>query len=457
MRYFSIAGLAIVFCGMLLSEGFGGLSAILLVSLVSAVVIVVIRSKGQDVEPLIDIFLVALLLRLAFGLFIHVYELREFFGGDAFTYDAYGVQIADVIAGKALVTDSFSVRAMSTGTPGWGIHFLTGFIYYIFGPNLLAAQSLVGAIGAATAPLLYYCAKQIFNNSRVGTISAMLYAMFPAAVVWSSQLLKDGLMVFLLVVSMTMVLAIQKRFSWPTIITLLSALAGIIALRFYIFYLVAISVVGALVIGRAKDSASLVRGFAVLFIIAVGLIGSGAIRTASDNLQKFGDIELLQRSRKDLSKSADSGFGGDVDISTTEGALTNLPTGFSYLMFAPFPWEATSLRQSVTIPETLIWWAMFPIMLMGLAFTLRSRLRPSIPVLTFTIMLTLAYSVMQGNVGTAYRQRIQIQVFLFMFVAAGVVLLLERSENNRMRQIAAHRRSDERLKALSSLGREGGE
>ncbi|MFM8439850.1 MAG: hypothetical protein ACKN97_01020, partial [Acidobacteriota bacterium] len=213
----------------------------------------------------------------------------------------------------------------------------------------------------------------------------------------------------------------------------------------------------ALLIGRAEESVSRLRGIAIMFIIAIGLIGSGAIRTASDNLEKFGDLELLQRSRQDLAKSADSGFGGDVDITTTEGALENLPTGFSYLMFAPFPWEATSLRQSVTIPETLVWWAMFPMMLLGLVYTIKNRLRPSIPVLTFTIMLTLAYSVMQGNVGTAYRQRIQIQVFLFMFVAAGVVLLLERSENNRMRQIAAHRRSDERLKALSSLGREGGE
>jgi activator of 2-hydroxyglutaryl-CoA dehydratase len=43
-------------------------------------------------------------------------------------------------------------------------------------------------------------------------------------------------------------------------------------------------------------------------------------------------------------------------------------------------------------------------------------------------MLTLAYSIFQGNVGTAYRQRSQILVFYFIFVAVGAILLKERQE-----------------------------
>jgi hypothetical protein len=43
-------------------------------------------------------------------------------------------------------------------------------------------------------------------------------------------------------------------------------------------------------------------------------------------------------------------------------------------------------------------------------------------------MLTLAYSIFQGNVGTAYRQRSQVLVFYFIFVAVGAVLFKERRE-----------------------------
>jgi hypothetical protein len=49
-------------------------------------------------------------------------------------------------------------------------------------------------------------------------------------------------------------------------------------------------------------------------------------------------------------------------------------------------------------------------------------------------MLTLAYSIFQGNVGTAYRQRSQILVFYFIFAAVGAVLLKERHEERQREQ-----------------------
>ncbi len=56
------------------------------------------------------------------------------------------------------------------------------------------------------------------------------------------------------------------------------------------------------------------------------------------------------------------------------------------------------------------------------------------PIVIFTTMLTLAYSLFQGNVGTAYRQRSQLLVFYFIFVAVGAIILKERSEDRRRQQ-----------------------
>ena len=130
--------------------------------------------------------------------------------------------------------------------------------------------------------------------------------------------------------------------------------------------------------------------------------------------------------------SAKSGFGEDVDVSTASGAIQAVPTGIVYLLFAPFPWQLESLRQSITLPEMLIWWAAFPFLVLGFWFTFRYRLRQSFVIFIFTTMLTLAYSVFQGNVGTAYRQRSQILVFYFIFVAVGIVLLREKWEERRL-------------------------
>ena len=69
------------------------------------------------------------------------------------------------------------------------------------------------------------------------------------------------------------------------------------------------------------------------------------------------------------------------------------------------------------------------------------------PMFIFTTMLTLAYSVVQDNVGTAYRRRAQILVFYFIFVAVGGVLLKEKQEERRKRAAEESGSADLRLKA----------
>jgi hypothetical protein len=138
-----------------------------------------------------------------------------------------------------------------------------------------------------------------------------------------------------------------------------------------------------------------------------------------------------------MARSADSGFAKDVDVGTTAGALTAIPIGFIYLMFAPFPWQLASLRQGLALPEMVIWWLSFPLLILGLWYAIKHRLRDISPILIFTTMLTLAYSLFQGNVGTAYRQRSQLLVFYFIFVAVGAILMKERMEDRRRNQLRA--------------------
>jgi hypothetical protein len=50
------------------------------------------------------------------------------------------------------------------------------------------------------------------------------------------------------------------------------------------------------------------------------------------------------------------------------------------------------------------------------------------PIIIFTTLLTLTYSILQGNIGTAYRQRAQLLIFYFVFIAIGYVLMKEKRE-----------------------------
>jgi 4-amino-4-deoxy-L-arabinose transferase-like glycosyltransferase len=306
---------------------------------------------------------------------------------------------------------------------------------------MLAVQFFNAICGAAAAIVVYKCASHIFQNASVARLAAVLVAFYPSLVLWSSQGLKDAPIVFLLTVTILATLKLGDQLSVKYGLILACALLGLLSLRFYIFYMVAAAITGAFIIGMKQVTAqNIMRQFVVMIALGLSLTYLGVLRTASAQFGAYGNLETMQRSRMDLSASAESGFGQDVDVSTTSGALSVIPIGMVYLLFAPFPWQMVNLRQSITLPEMMVWWASFPLLVLGGWFTLKYRLRQALPILLFTTMLTLAYSIFQGNVGTAYRQRSQLLIFYFIFVAVGFVLLKERREE-RVRQALAVRQA----------------
>lgn len=437
----ALFGLALIF----FSFPDGALS-VLVVLILSIPAVFLIRYYSEEKTFLTRVFLIALLARLGLGVIIHLLNLRGMFGPDALAYDAVGRSLAESWQGLPISDAEILSGVQSMSNPGWGMYHLVGFIYFVCGQSILAAQSFCAVFGALTAPMIYFCAEKIFRNQRVAKISALSIALFPSFIIWSAQLLKDGLIIFLLVLTITLVLEIQKKFSYGAILLLILSLFGIISLRFYIFYMVAIAVAGSFIIGINTSLQSIVRNAIAIIVIGLALTYLGVIRNAGSDVEEYGNLQRVQLSRQNLAESAASGFGENIDVSTPAGAIAAIPTGLAYLMFAPFPWEVEKLNQALVLPEVLVWWALFPLLLSGLWFTVRYRLRSSLAILIFVLMLTLAYSIFQGNVGAAYRQRTQIQVFLFMFIAAGWTLIQERRENQAALRLAKRHEQMKRIK-----------
>lgn len=424
-----------------------GAISVLVTAVVCIPVVYLIRKYAKDKRFLVNIFFIALLARLAFGFVIQVANVDALIAEDTTTYDGFGWRLAEVWLGYPVPNDSVTWRATQTYGPGWGMIHLVGAIYFICGRSFLAAQAFCGAVGAATAPLIYFCAQKIYHNRRVAKLSAVIIAIFPSFILWSGQLLKDGLVIFLLVASMTMVLQLQKKFSVPALLVLLASLFGILSLRFYIFYMVVFAVVGSFVISLSPSITSIVRRSIVILLMGLALTYLGVLRNAEKEFEIYANLEVVQRSRLDLATSAESGFAEDLDVSTTEGAITAIPIGMTYLMLAPFPWQVSSFRQALTLPETFVWWAMMPLLFSGLWYTIKYRLRDSVPILVFSLMLTIAYSIFQGNIGTAYRQRTQIQVFLFIFISVGWSMIQERNENKIIKRQIKEAKLQRKLRA----------
>jgi hypothetical protein len=156
-----------------------------------------------------------------------------------------------------------------------------------------------------------------------------------------------------------------------------------------------------------------IAGAMVVMLVVAGLSGSTVESSELLNLQ------AVSTYRAGMASTANSGFSRDIDVSTVQGALSFLPVGMATLLLAPFPWQMVSLRPLIAAPETIAWWLLFPATLRGLVLTVRNRFHSASPLLLFSASLTIAYSLMQGNVGSAFRQRAQIFVFLFIFTAVG--------------------------------------
>lgn len=390
--------------------------------------------KRDDGAFLLRLFVAGLLTRMVIGLAIFAFRGQDFFGGDAITYDFYGSAQLLGWGGDKYYQSIANQFVRSGEGSGWGMVYLVAAVYGLVGRNMLAVQLMNSVIGAATAVVIYLCAHQVFQNSRVARIAGIAVAFYPSLVLWSAQGLKDGPIVFLLALAILCTLKLGEKLALKYIIILVCTLIALFALRFYVLYMISVAIAGAFVIGMQQVTAtSFARQFTAVILLGLALTYVGVTRSASLQYERYGNLERLQRSRLDQARSAESGFGRDVDVSSTSGALATIPMGVLYLLFAPFPWQVVSLRQSITLPEMVVWWASFPLLVLGLWFSIRYRLRMISPILIFTVMLTLAYSVFQGNVGTAYRQRAQLLVFYFIFVAVGFVLVKEKREERKRR------------------------
>ncbi len=202
----AITGLGMTF----LSFPDGALSVLLILAIMIPAVFIM-QKFPEKKDFLINIFLLGLLLRIWLGIVIHIFDLRDVFGPDAFTYDQLGQRLYEIWMGDNVPNDLGTVYATNPNHVGWGMIRLVAIIYTIFGQSILVAQSFCAVFGALTAPMVYVCAEKIFSNKRVSTYSALTVAVFPSFVIWSSQLLKDGLIVFLLVCTMVLVLQLAEK------------------------------------------------------------------------------------------------------------------------------------------------------------------------------------------------------------------------------------------------------
>jgi len=143
---------------------------------------------------------------------------------------------------------------------------------------------------------------------------------------------------------------------------------------------------------------------------------------------------------------AGSAITTEIDTSTLGGALTYLPLGLVYFLFAPFPWAIDSVLQLVTLPETLLWYALVPFTLIGLRRGLRAEHASALLIVGVLAISVSSYALVEGTFGTAYRHRSQFLPLFFVFAAQGLAATWAR--RRRIRDTRARRAAEARAALL---------
>lgn len=382
-------------------------------------------AEGNDLVRLLNR---ALALRVGMAAFLNIsfaFEAgMELFWGDSAFYDRGAWFQVLSWSGQASAGDFSSAFADS----GYGWLNTVSALYYVFGRNQILVQLFNTLLGTLTVLVVYSLARDIFGVG-VAQRAARFMAYFPGMIIWASGMYKDPATLLSISTAMLAVTRLRERFTTAWLLLYISAALALLTLRFYVFYFLVIATLGTFVFGQRRGIVAniltngiLIGAFFVTFSAVIGTT------TAERQIDMMTDLQDLQRRRADLVQSAGSGFGADINISTPAGALAAIPVGMVHLLFAPFPWAIGGLRQALTVPETLYWYSLMPAFLVGLSVAVRQRFGAAMPMLVFAATLVGAYSVMQGNVGTAYRQRSQVTMFFFILMAVG----LEEKEKRRV-------------------------
>ena len=217
------------------------------------------RVKGSRCLAVVVLGSYSLRVALAVGLYlVSAYELPIFRalqlpeGFWRFTYDApfyheNAVRIAETLrAGRGLAPVLFGDQPFLVDS--YEFFYFVGMVYWVFGPHPLWVPLLNAALWGVVAVLCYALARGL-GGERSGRIAATLVSFWPSALLWSSQILKDTLMIFLLMVSFFLIGRVWQARSWGAFVAgalLVPPVFLLARIREYMVALLIVAVVAAL-------------------------------------------------------------------------------------------------------------------------------------------------------------------------------------------------------------------
>ncbi|MBW3596993.1 MAG: hypothetical protein KY475_06930 [Planctomycetes bacterium] len=318
--------------------------------------------------------------------------------------------------------------------------------FYVLTLGFRALPLLIAGYCAVTSLVpgwTYRVARELGASSRAAMFSAWLVAFCPAFVFWSAALYKEGIILLIINVAFYHALRVQSTRNAQSLIVLALCLALLLGLRLYLAPLLGFSCLLGLMMHRKFRRSGLgpreiarqmvvVGGFLVIMVVSVSSamlsqqdpFGSESV-SRSDRASEAIPMSIeeavhkISLSRRDLA-STPSGYWPHIEYESLEDLLKFMPMGMVLFLVLPLPWHIGSFRQNLGIPDTALWvFVLYPLAAVGIWRMLRRDLPATLIFLLGAAVLCCLYGVFIGNIGAAYRMRVQVWLLLAPFVGVG--------------------------------------
>lgn len=393
----------------------------LVVPLITGVMAVVmtVRCLGRHVSAaeqnrILWWALVSLAVHLVAGLIITNSSLALYLGGDAFTYHR------EAIAILRHWTSGFPMPDNRLQAGKEGFYFLLAGLYWVFGISTTAGLVMNATLSALLIPIVADSTRRLFGTASAHSVP-LLALLLPGLFIWTTQLLKEACVLFLLAVALNCALRLTERVTPAALFVLAGSLAALMTFRAQVGFVVAASMLLGLTLGRGHLLGGLGTGIGAMIVVSVlvGTVGLGyrGYQAAVDT-----DLKQAQTVRQDLANSAQSGFAKEASIATTGEAIRFLPRGLAALLLGPFPWQLGSTRQLPALFDVVAWWYLIPFVWRGFVAGWRLVDRRLAVLLLPAAMAAVILALGTGNFGTVVRERTQVVMLLMPLIAYGLSL-----------------------------------
>ena len=372
--------------------------------------------KVADRYFLLKLILAGFLVRIIVAGIIHALGIYSTIAPDEGTFHGNGLRFCLWLKGETPYRLGFRyVDSLQVG-----YFYTVGFLYYIFGVGLLVPVLLNCVVGTLTAVPIFHITRELHGRES-GRLAAILATFFPSVLLWSTLLIRDTLVIFVMVWLISVVMDLRRQFTLTRLAVFVSLLMVLGTLRQYLFIIVATCAVFSFLIGKAgKTARSVLVGMAAIVALfgVVRFVGFGLWELERASLHHL----ALQRQFNSSVEDAAGSFRPEVDISEPVAALTYLPIGMVYFLGSPFPWQALSTAQFMALPDVLFWYLLLPPIFIGLVHVIRHRFRDAAMVILCITAITILYSLVEGNIGIIFRHRAQVIVPFMVFAGVGIAV-----------------------------------